>query len=392
MPATTRVILAILSLGLLHGFVGLRLLSRWPAAQAHAGLFWTCVVLFFLLGLFAPFFEIFTVRRRRDYVPAVTRWVDRASYLALGIFSCLLVYILAADVVTIIWQLVAPPADPAAFDRNTLYVLAALTGVTTVLGVLQAAAGPAVENVDVALDNLPPGFDGFRIVQISDLHVGPTIGRRFADIVVRAANDLSPDLIALTGDFIDGEVRTLAHDVEPLAALTAPHGVYFVTGNHEYYWDGDGWSAHFAQMGMTVLANEHRVVERGNEAIVVAGVTDYYTRRMHRPDASSPDKAAAGVPEGLVKILLAHQPKSWDAARAAGFDLQLSGHTHAGQYFPFTLFIRFFQKYHRGLNRIGRRWLYVNRGTGYWGPPLRTLVRGEITLIRLHVGKTAESS
>ncbi|MBI1214801.1 MAG: metallophosphoesterase [Alphaproteobacteria bacterium] len=378
-----RAIFAIISLGLLHGFVGLRIAARWPAAQAHPVTFWGAVVLFFLLGLIAPFFEVFAGNPAEPKPTPAARWLDRLSYLALGVFSCLLIYTLAADVVTMLWEWISPPANEALFDHDTLLTLAALTLLTVGLGVFQAATGPAVREVEVPLKNLPPAFDGFKIVQVSDLHIGPTIGRRYAEKTVRIANRLGGDLIALTGDFIDGEVETLKHDIEPLKELTAPHGAYFVTGNHEYYWDAEGWCAHFEGMGVTVLENAHRVIRQGEDAIVLAGVTDYSIARRNRPDASSPHKAAEGAPEGLVKVLLAHQPASYAEAQPAGFDLQLSGHTHAGQYFPYSLVIRFFQKYYKGLNRHGDLWVYVNRGTGYWGPPLRTLVQGEITLIRL---------
>jgi predicted MPP superfamily phosphohydrolase len=379
-----RFIFAILSLGLLHVYVGYRIADRWPAAQEHAGSFWLCVLLFFMTGLVAPLFEVFVSEHYEPKPARKFRWLDRLSYLTLGVFSCLLLYTLAADVLSLLWQVLWPPEDMAAYHRHVLLGLVAFTALTTAIGVYQAVVSPSVCEVEVALDNLPPAFDGFKIVQISDLHIGPTLGRAYAEKTVRIAGALKPDLIALTGDFVDGDVVTLQDDIAPLQNLRAPQGVYYVTGNHEYYWDAEGWSAYFKSIGIYVFNNTHKIIAHNGEQIVLAGVTDYSTRHLRdHPHASSPHKAIAGAPEGLVKILLAHQPVSYKEAEPAGFDLQLSGHTHAGQYFPYSLVIRFFQKYYKGLNRHGRLQVYVNRGTGYWGPPLRTLVQGEITLLRL---------
>jgi len=159
--------------------------------------------------------------------------------------------------------------------------------------------------------------------------------------------------------------------------------VYFVTGNHEYYWNAPAWSAEMRRLGARVLDNEHVVLQRGAGHLVLAGVPDYSTRHLPEGQRSDPARALRGAPADAVKILLAHQPASYADAQAAGFDLQLSGHTHGGQYFPFSQLIRFFQRYYKGLNRHGGLWVYVNRGTGYWGPPLRAGVPAEITLLTL---------
>ncbi len=213
--------------------------------------------------------------------------------------------------------------------------------------------------------------------------MGPTIGRRYARKVVEIANAETPDVVALTGDFVDGTVADFAADVAPLADLRAPEGVFYVTGNHEYFWDAGQWITAFKQLGARVLVNEHELIRRGPDTIAVAGVTDISTRHMSGAHAFSPERALAGVPQDITKILLAHQPISFTAAAKAGADLQLSGHTHAGQYFPFTLLIGFFQRYARGLNRHDNMWIYVNSGTGYWGPPMRTGAPPEITLLTL---------
>jgi len=182
-------------------------------------------------------------------------------------------------------------------------------------------------------------------------------------------------MIALTGDFVDGGVETLADGVAPLAQLKAPDGVFFVTGNHEFYWDAGAWAEKFKQLGARVLLNEHEVIKRGAQSIVIAGILDLSAG--HRSD---PEAALQGTkPEDII-ILLAHQPGSYAAAHKAGVDVQLSGHAHGGQYFPFSLVIGFFQRYHNGLNQHDGMQIYVSKGTGYWGPPLRTFVPAEITL------------
>ena len=200
--------------------------------------------------------------------------------------------------------------------------------------------------------------------------------------VHHALHIAAPDMIALTGDFADSNPDDVEQAITPLADLTAAHGVYFVTGNHEYFWDAAAWMAAFRRLGAKVLTNEHTVIGRGTDAVVVAGVTDISTRRMGPPHGSNPAAALAGAPP-TTKILLAHQPASCVDAEKAGADLQLSGHTHSGQYFPFNLMIGWFQRYYKGLNRHGALWVYVNQGTGYWGPPLRAGVPAEVTLLIL---------
>jgi predicted MPP superfamily phosphohydrolase len=240
-----------------------------------------------------------------------------------------------------------------------------------------------VRHVEIPLPNLPAGFDNLKIVQISDIHAGPIIGRKYVENVVRIANSLKPDLIVLTGDFVDGTVGDLKDELSSLATLATPLGTFYVTGNHEYYWGASEWTETFSTFGIRVLTNEHEIIRRNGDAIILAGVTDYSAYRMMPGEASDPGKALKGSPAGLTRILLAHQPASYKLAHKAGFDLQLSGHTHAGQYFPFCLFIGLFQRYYKGLNRFENMWVYVNSGTGYWGPPLRTGVPSEITQITL---------
>jgi predicted MPP superfamily phosphohydrolase len=381
-----RIVIAIGLLTLLNAYVAFRIIARWPWAGQHLAIVCLLFLGFFVLQLVGPFGDhILFPQLKKEYDATLLVYVlDWASYAAFGVMSVLVFYCLLTDIGSLIWKWIAMPSDPVDFDRRALFGLGAATVITTIFGIHQANAGPVVRRVEIPLRNLPENFNGFKIVQISDLHVGPTIGLDYTQNVVNIANSLQADLIALTGDFVDGTVEDLIADLMPISQLKAPHGTFFVTGNHEYYWNATAWMKEFTQLGATVLANEHQLITRDGHSIVLAGVTDYSTRAHPvAGQASDPKKALEGAPEGLTKILLAHQPASYEMAHEAGFDLQLSGHTHAGQYFPFSLMIRFFQKFYKGLNRYESLWIYVNSGTGYWGPPLRTGVPSEITLITL---------
>jgi hypothetical protein len=195
---------------------------------------------------------------------------------------------------------------------------------------------------------------------------------------------LQTDLIAVTGDLVDGSVQQLSRHTAPLAGLTARHGVFFVTGNHEYYSGERAWTAEIRRLGLRVLKNEHVVLNHNGASLVLAGVTDLSARHFDAAEHSDPAAALRGSPaDAGARILLAHQPNSAPAAASAGFDLQLSGHTHGGQFWPWNLFVGFFQPFTAGLYRLRNLWVYVSRGTGYWGPPNRFGVPSEITRIRL---------
>lgn len=271
---------------------------------------------------------------------------------------------------------------------SSLGVLGSSSALTTA-GAVEARQLAEVTRVRVPFAGLHPDLAGLRIAQISDLHLGPILGRAWLDEVVTRVNQLQPDLIAITGDLVDGTVADLREDVSALRRLRAPLGVYFVTGNHEYYWDALAWVEEVRRLGVTVLVNEHRLLEVGRARLQLAGVTDLSARWNLRRHATDPEGALAGAPSADLRVLLAHQPKSVHAARRLGVDLQLSGHTHGGQFFPWNLLIGFFQPLARGLGRFDATWLYVSRGTGTWGPPLRTGVPAEITELELVPGETA---
>jgi predicted MPP superfamily phosphohydrolase len=234
--------------------------------------------------------------------------------------------------------------------------------------------------VRVPLAKLAQEHSGYSIVQLTDVHIGPTLGREFLEGVVRAANDLAPDMVVITGDLVDGSVEELGPLVEPLARLRAKDGVFFVTGNHEYYSGADAWIAHLRTLGIRVLRNE-RVPVRG--AFELAGVDDASSGRMLPGHGEDVARAVSGRDMSLPLVLLAHQPKTLHAAKAAGVDLQISGHVHGGQMVPFNWLAKLDQPVVSGLHLIEKTWIYVSTGTGYWGPPMRVGSGSEVTHIEL---------
>jgi uncharacterized protein len=239
-----------------------------------------------------------------------------------------------------------------------------------IAGAINVALGPRVHRVRVPLDKLAAPF---KIVHLTDVHIGTLIGREFAETLVRRVNALEPDAIVITGDLVDGRLSELQQHIEPLGKLRARQGVYCVTGNHEYYWNASAWVDHIQSLGIRVLRNE-RVTLAG--AVELAGTDDSTANE----DVT---RATAGRDPALPLVLLAHHPRTVTRAIAAGVDLQLSGHTHGGQLLPFGWLARLWDPKVAGLGRFAGTWLYVSHGTGYWGPPVRVGTRCEIAAIDL---------
>ena len=369
-------LVAVAILALLHFYIGSRLLPDLNLGATG----WTIGVL--LLAASCVLMPLSMLTRPSDSQAAADRLVW-AGMTAMGLFSSLLVFTLLRDIALLLLALFSPQrAATSTFASALLVVVLAVTA--TIVGFFNARRIAPVVDIEVPIENLPAGLRGFSIVQISDVHVGPTIKRRHVDAIVARANGLDADVIAITGDLVDGSVGQLAADVQPLAQLSARHGVYFVTGNHEYYSGEPAWSQELRRLGLKVLTNEHVVVARGEAALVLAGVTDFSAHHFNPSHRSDPAAALSGAPANVaVKILLAHQPRSAHAAASAGFHLQLSGHTHGGQFWPWNLFVPLQQPFTAGLHRLDQLWIYVSRGTGYWGPPKRFGAPSEITRITL---------
>jgi predicted MPP superfamily phosphohydrolase len=357
-------------LALLHGYIGVRLLAPFGAVIQVLGAGLLAMCLWLLPN---------SLRTRGGR----GAWSVLLPFLTIGFFSWLLVLTLGREVSLVISTLVLAPQGQGAWIRSSAIGVMVLTPVITLVGFFMARRVAPVVDVEVPLADLPPQLEGFTIAQISDIHVGPTIKRNFVEAIVDRVNRLSADMVAITGDVVDGSVRELAHHTEPLGRLESRHGTYIVTGNHEYYSGAHAWIHELRRLGTRVLLNEHVVLDHDGAKVAVAGVTDYSAHHFDPSHKSDPQGAVKGAPTGALKILLAHQPRSASSAADAGYDLQLSGHTHGGQFWPWNLFVRLQQPFTAGLNRLGRMWVYINRGTGYWGPPMRFGVPSEITLIRL---------
>lgn len=256
-------------------------------------------------------------------------------------------------------------------------------------GVWSAIRPVEVKHVNVHLKKLPESLSGLRLVQLSDMHVGLTIGRDFVEDVVRKVNALRPDIVAITGDLIDGSVEDLGRAVAPLGEIRATLGAFFVTGNHEYYSGADSWIAYLRTLGIRVLRNEHVALSKDGEVIHVAGVDDWSAHRFGNGHGADMSRAMEGRDATKPVVLLAHQPVHFDEARSHGVDLQISGHTHGGQIFPFGVLTRLVQPFLSGLHQRGDSQIYVSSGTGYWGPPMRIAAPAEITLIELGRDATA---
>ncbi|MCE1238413.1 MAG: metallophosphoesterase [Azonexaceae bacterium] len=354
----------------LHAYIGWRLLpplDLGPAAQvtAIAGLVLSTVLV--PLGLLGRFLGLRQAQADR---------LSGLGGLAMGLFSSLLVLTVLRDLASLALS------DPA-LARPAALAVFALALLATAIGFVNARRVARVVHVDVPLAGLPPGLHGFRIVQLSDIHVGPTIKRDYVQAIVDRVNRLSADLVAITGDTVDGNVEQLRADVAPLAGLRSRHGSYLVTGNHEYYAGAAAWLAEFERLGLHGLHNRHVVIGHNGARLVVAGVTDYTAGAFDPAQASDPAAALAGSPAGLPRLLLAHQPRSANAVAAAGADLQLSGHTHGGQFWPWNFFVPLQQPFTAGLHKLGRLTVYTSRGTGYWGPPKRFGAPSEITVLHL---------
>lgn len=365
----------------LYAYVLVRLLS---ALGAPGLVGWSLAAALSVLHIGAFSFRL---RGKSGAAEDAASWL---SYVVLSWGASLLVLSVVRDVVwAALWALgalgVGALADiGAAWAPVNMGVLGAsvlLAGV----GYVEARRRPRVRRVDIPVAGLPDAWAGFTIAQLTDIHVGPTIKRDFLDPVVDATLALGADVIAITGDLVDGGVPELAEHVAPLSRLQADKGVYFVTGNHEYYAGAEAWVEHVRTLGIDVLMNEHRVLDEENgRALVVAGVTDFNAGSILPHHRCDPAAALEGAPEG-VRVMLAHQPRTALLLDALDddVDLLMAGHTHGGQFWPWHLFVKLQQPVVEGLDRLGDRWVYTSRGTGYWGPPNRLGAPSEISLLRL---------
>ena len=280
------------------------------------------------------------------------------------------------------------PSQPKPVNRRVFLARAgaAAAGAASVglvgAGMASALGPPDVLTVPVRLRRLDPAFNGFRIAVVSDIHLGPLAGRAHTERIVTMINRSSPDLVAIVGDLVDGTVEELGSAAEPLRDLTSREGAFFVTGNHEYFVpDTADWLRELERLGVAPLRNENTAIRRGGAAFDLVGVNDI--AGAQRSDPPDFDRALAGLDPSRPTILLAHQPVQVTDAADRGIDLQLSGHTHGGQMWPFHYVVRAVQPSLAGLSTVGDTQLYVTRGAGFWGPPVRVGAPPDITVLTL---------
>jgi predicted MPP superfamily phosphohydrolase len=310
-------------------------------------------------------------------------WAARTGDTVLGVVWVLFSWSVLASLLRIPLAL----ADVANPDRSRIVALVALAVAAVLVpwGYVEAMRVPRVRRVEVRMDRLGAGLDGTRVVLLTDTHYGPIDRVRWSRRVTEVVNTLEPDIVCHTGDIADGTVDARREQAAPLGDIRAGLARTYVTGNHEYFGEADGWLGHMRELGWQPLHNEHVVVERGGDQLVIAGVDDRTAASSGRPGhRMDHESALLGADRGLPVLLLAHQPQQIRAAVEHGIDLQLSGHTHGGQIWPFHYLVRTDQPSVQGLTRHGARTqLYTSRGTGFWGPPLRIFAPSEITLLTL---------
>ncbi len=315
------------------------------------------------------------------------------SYFWLGVMMLLFFLLFSIDMIKIviyIFQKLTMAGEEIANPERREFVsgLIASAASTIVLissgiGVKNYYSNAVVKKFNVSLKGLPEALRGFKIVQISDLHLGQMMTKKILEQIVDQVNSLKPDLIAITGDLADGSTAKLLNEANPLKNLKAEKGIYFVTGNHEYYSGVENWTLAIDKMGIKVLNNENIKIRREDDYFYLAGVTDHEGKNFGQEHASDFKKALSGLENGKKKILLAHQPIAVQKASEYGTDLVLAGHTHGGQIWPFNYFVYLQQPYLKGFYDYNGTKLYVNQGTGCWGPPVRLGSKNEITQIIL---------
>jgi predicted MPP superfamily phosphohydrolase len=280
-----------------------------------------------------------------------------------------------------------PSSSPPVSSRRLFLargaaVVAGAASVSLVgVGMANALGPPDLLRVPVRLPKLDPAFNGFRIAVVSDIHLGPISGRAHTERIVRMINETSPDMVAIVGDLADGTVDELGRAAEPLRDLSSREGTFFVTGNHEYFEEPFVWLRELDRLGLHSLRNENTVIRRGGAAFDLAGVNDISGRMVD--DGPDFDKALAGRDSSRPTVLLAHQPVQVSEAADRDVALQLSGHTHGGQLWPFHYIVDMQQGAVAGLSTVDNTQLYVTRGAGFWGPPIRIGAPPDITVISL---------
>lgn len=337
----------------IYVYLGMRLSTHW----SH----WLAIAAIFGMIMSFPFRKLF-------------RFQLHLIYAGMGLLTFLTVFTVLRDLIYLITGTLYP----------SIYVLI-LTTLSLIIGFVNAAFGPRVKKVNVPVMNLRPELEGFKIAQISDLHVGATIRRPYVQKVVNKINSLQSDVVVLTGDIGDGKAAHYRSDIAPMAKMKSRYGSFFTPGNHEYYWNVNEWLTVMNNLGIVNLVNRGKVIHHDKASVLIAGIPDPVGRIA--PDLIGVQDSESGE-KADYRILLSHRPGIANEASKNGFDLTLAGHTHGGQFFPWTIVVKFVHKISLGLHRVGDMWIYVNPGTGSWGPLLRLGTSPEITLLTLTQSKS----
>jgi len=368
-----RGLVLVLVLALLFGTPWAALVAvgpDWPTPVFVLG-----TVLFAVVLLAFPWLMVLGHGRRH------VDWASKISDITLGVVWILFVWTLLGHVLRLVLAL-AGVENP---DRARIVAVVVLVVVAVLLvhGYVEAMRVPRVRTTEVVLPRLGRGLDGLRVVVITDTHYGPLERTEWSKGLAAAVNELDPDVVCHTGDLADGLVVQRRGQVDPLGTVRATEAKLYITGNHEYYNEAQGWLDHMESLGWDPMHNRHHVVERGGDRLVFAGIDDPTGTNLpgHGPDIEA---ALAGTNPDDPIVLLAHQPKQVSVAVEAGVDLQLSGHTHGGQIWPFHYLVRVDQPVLHGLSSHGpRTQLYTSRGSGFWGPPFRVFAPSEISVLVL---------
>ena len=304
----------------------------------------------------------------------------------MSVFILIIFFLMVKDIILLISNKIIHldrKIEPGRRNFMKNITLVGIAGSSTTMSALgfQHAMNPTIKEVMIPLGKLPSAFDGITIAQISDLHAGIVIQKEYIQNIVNQINERGVDIIAFTGDMIDGEPDHLRKHLAPLKNLHSTYGMFYVTGNHEYYWGIERWLKYIKEeLEMEILDNRHQTITKDEKSLIIGGVHDYKMGKKKPGHGSDPMKARGGANEDDCKILLAHQPKSYLEAYRAGFDYMMCGHTHGGQFFPITWLIGFFQPYVRGLHDYKGMKIYVSTGCGHYGPINRLANRSEITI------------
>jgi predicted MPP superfamily phosphohydrolase len=380
---------------LLTLYVGRKLVSTFGNASLRVLLGSTVL---FPLGLLASLSLMFWAEQDRVAIG----WFLEPGFLFLGYLLTVVPLLFTTDLVRIAWDGISRFSKTCRNLTATVktkpiayayWAIALLALVLCLWGQHVAETSPMVTTHRLPIAALSSSLEGYRILQLTDVHLRSRKNESALETLVARTNALKPDLIALTGDIVDGPMDNLRARLRPLGQLHAPDGVWVVLGNHEYYADAEACVTEFERLGFTVLLDEHRVIHRTDATLTIAGVTipkhgmhgskwSNPSDRLARCDAD-PRVALRGVPANSVKLLLAHQPESLIQARGLDFDLGLAGHVHGGGFFPWTWFTEHLERYRSGLRREGKAWIFVGRGIGTFGPKLRLGATPEVTVIQL---------